>query len=141
MLRSYSINLATLLILLAIIFSPALAFGAPLPSIVPCGGADQPSCTVCHLMQVAQNVLNVGIFIAIFFSSLLFAWAGILYLTQSANIIGQDKAKNVFKSVFFGLLLILAAWLIIDTIMKVLVDPNKTITSGIKIGPWNEICE
>jgi len=142
--RAMAVQVITLL-LIFISFAPSLVFGElNLPSIVTCTGApgSPTPCTVCHLMQAAQNVLNVGIFVAIFLSSLLFAWAGVLYLTQSANIGEQGKARKLFRTVLFGLLLILAAWLIIDTLMKILVDPNKVIStsSGIRIGPWNEIC-
>lgn len=124
-------------LLLVLIFIPSVAFG--LPAIVPCGGPSDP-CTVCDLAQVAQNVLNVGIFIAIFLSSILFAWAGVLYLTSSANVTKIGSATELFQSVLVGLIIMLSAWLIIDTVMKVLVDQNRTLGTGIKIGPWNKIC-
>ena len=121
-----------------VIIAPTLVFGAILSPIVTCNGAVEgnnlPACTVCHLAQAAQNVLNVGIFIAIFLSSLLFAWAGILYLTHAASITEAAKAKKLFSSVLIGLILILSSWLIIDTIMKTLVNDKALL------GPWNQIC-
>ena len=105
------------------------AQGAGLPSqIVPCKGVD---CTVCHLATLAQNIINTGIFIFIFLSALMFAYAGFLYLSNEA-IGEQQKAKSIFKNVTIGLILLLAAWLLVDTLMK-------SVLGG-SFGPWNDIC-
>lgn len=142
--RKVGIHLLSVALLLAVI-TPALAYSASFPGgqIVPCTGVMEGKsstgetltpCTVCHIAQVAQNVLNTGIYIAVFLSGFLFAWAGLLYVTNITNPSGITKAKTLFGSVLIGLLIILAAWLVIDTLMKTL-TPN-----GGKFGPWNEIC-
>lgn len=129
-----------LFILALVVVTPAIV-GAELKTIVPCNptiGADGKmtgACTVCHIAQVAQNVLNDGIYIAVFLSAILFAWAGFLYLTNVASEGQQSKAKSVFSSVLIGLLIILAAWLVIDTLMKTLVPDSGGF------GPWNQICK
>ncbi|TSC86502.1 MAG: hypothetical protein G01um10148_488 [Parcubacteria group bacterium Gr01-1014_8] len=106
-----------------------LVSNAALPdSIVPCKGLD---CTVCSLATLAQNLLNAGIFMAIFISALLFAYAGWLYLTNEA-IGQQQKAKGMFLNVVVGLVLILGAWLIVDTLMKVMLGGSYM--------PWNSVC-
>ena len=100
-----------------------------LPSqIVPCTGVD---CTVCHLATLAQNLINTGIFIFVFLSAMLFAYAGFLYLTSAV----EDKvsqARKIFSNVTIGLVIILAAWLVVDTLMKAVLGGN--------FGPWNDIC-
>ncbi len=126
--------------LLVLVTAPALVSSAVFPgSIVTCSGAIKEGnlnpCTICDIAQVAQNVLNTGIFIAVFLSAILFAWAGGIYLTNIVNPSGITKAKTLFGSVLIGLLIILGAWLIIDTLMKTL-TPN----SG-QFGPWNEVCK
>lgn len=103
--------------------------GAGLPKqIVPCTGVN---CTVCDLATLAQNIINTGIFIFIFFSALMFAYAGFLYLTNEA-IQMQQQAKSIFKNVTIGLIILLAAWLLVDTLMK-------SVLGG-TFGPWNDIC-
>jgi hypothetical protein len=105
------------------------AQGAGLPkSIVPCNGVD---CEVCHLATLAQNLLNTGIFMFIFIAAMLFSYAGFLYLTNEA-IGQQQKAKSIFKNVAIGLIILLSAWLVVDTLMK-------TVLGG-TVGPWNDIC-
>ena len=112
----------------AIALLPFIA-SAQLPDrLVPCDGLD---CTVCSLAALAQNLLNAGIFMAVFISALLFAYAGWLYLTDAA-ISGQQKAKGMFLNVVVGLVLILGAWLVVDTLMKVMLGGSYM--------PWNSIC-
>ncbi len=125
--------------LLILITAPALVYGAGIPEkIVTCDGVSIEGrgveCTVCHIAQAASNILNTGIFIAVFLSGILFAWAGGIYLTNIVNPSGIAKAKAFFGNVLVGLLIILGAWLVIDTILRMLVPNSGTL------GPWNELC-
>lgn len=118
---------------------PTLVFaqGAGLPrQIVPCSGAvaagGLQACKVCDLATLAQNLINTGIFILVFLSAVLFAYAGFLYLTNAGNPSQASQAKSIFGHVAVGLIIILAAWLVVDTLMKSLL--------GGDFGPWNDIC-
>ncbi|MDP3645992.1 MAG: hypothetical protein Q8R25_02800 [bacterium] len=115
-----------LLILVAIM--PSVTFGAGIPEkIVPCNGTD---CTVCNLATLAQNILNTGIFIAVFLSAVLFAWAGVKMLANQTNPGGKDEAKKIFFNVMVGLLIILGAWLLVDTVMYTFTGSHI----------WNQLC-
>jgi TRAP-type C4-dicarboxylate transport system permease small subunit len=115
---------------LLLIVSPALVGAAGMPSkIVPCDGA---ACTVCDLATLAQNILNAAIYIAVFLAGVLFAWAGWNYLSAGGEGQKLTSAKNTFTNVFIGLVIILAGWLVVDTLMK-------TMTNG-QFGPWNAVC-
>lgn len=103
--------------------------------IVPenCQGARAAwDCGVCDLATMAQNVLNMGIFVAVFLSAILFAWAGWKYLTAGGGE-GITQARSIFTNVLVGLIIILAGWLIVDTLIKTL--------TGDKLGPWNQVCQ
>jgi len=103
--------------------------GGGLPKqIVPCKGVD---CTICDLATLAQNIINTGVFIFIFFSAMMFAYAGFLKLTNEA-LGEQAKANAIFSNVALGLIVLLAAWLVVDTLMK-------SVLGG-DFGPWNDIC-
>src|SRR3990167_57646 len=83
-------------VLLAIVFfiAPSIALAAsPLPGqIVPEQCNQVGGCqSVCDIATVAQNVLNTGIYIAVFLSAVLFAWAGWLYLTSVA---GNERSEE-----------------------------------------------
>lgn len=120
-----------------IIGLPALvmAQASGLPSrIVPCDGVGVgggTACTACHLGTLAQNILNTGVFLFVVFAAIMFSYAGFLYLTNEA-IGEQQKAKTILGHVAGGLVIILAAWLVVDTLMKALL--------GGSFGPWNNIC-
>lgn len=129
--------------LLIFLTAPGIVSSAIMPGpIVNCSGAiaggasdinpNLPPCTICSIAQTAQNVLNTGIFVAVFLSAILFAWAGVKYLTSAVNSGGINEAKSLFGNVLIGLFIILGAWLVIDTLMK-------TLTNG-QFGPWNKVC-
>ena len=116
---------------------PFFAVAAELPTIVPedCRGANAArDCGVCDIAQLAQNALNAGIYIAIFLSAILFAWAGWKYVTAGGESGKVKSAREIFTNVLIGLIIILAGWLVVDTIMKTFVSESATL------GPWNEIC-
>ncbi|MEK7106895.1 MAG: hypothetical protein AAB899_01775, partial [Patescibacteria group bacterium] len=137
--RRYVRSLAVVALTVAVM-APTLAFAAWTDPIVRCGGVlpvaagegrvAQPACTVCDIAKTAQNLLNTAIYIAVFLSAGLFAWAGIIYVTNIANHGEITRAKTIFANVIFGLVIILASWLVIDTLMKVLVSEN------VNLGPW-----
>ncbi len=133
--KRYEVLLIVLTIALVVL--PFVAFGALPDSIVPCDGTSSnggTECTVCHLAQLAQNLLNTGIYVAVFLSAILFAWAGWKYVTAGGNPGKATQAREVFTNVVIGLVIILAGWLVVDTIMKTLVKEDGGF------GPWNQIC-
>jgi len=120
------------LALFCFILAIPLVTSAALPDkIVPCNGVD---CDVCDIAKLAQNTLNAGIYIAIFLSAILFAWAGWKYVTAGGESGKVKSAREIFTNVLIGLIIILAGWLVVDTIMKTFVSESATL------GPWNEIC-
>lgn len=126
--RQVAIAVATLLMC-----APTLVFSAGLIQIVPdtCNGPGGCQ-SICDIALIAQNVLNDGIYIAVFLSAVLFAWAGFKYLTNVANPGEVTRAKEIFVNVAIGLVIILAGWLVVDVLMRTLV--------GGSIMPWNKIC-
>lgn len=87
---------------------------------------------MCDIALVAQNLLNTGIFIAVFLSAILFAYAGWEAVTAGGNAEKMGNARKIFTNVLVGLIIILAGWVIIDTLMKTVTNAN--------FGPWNKVC-
>ncbi len=121
-------------LVLIIFVGPGLAFAAGgLVQVVPENCNDIGGChSVCDLAKLAQNILTDGIYIAVFLSAVLFAWAGLKMLTSVANPGERTRAKEIFTNVAIGLVIILASWLLVDTVMRTL--------TGANYGPWNSIC-
>lgn len=129
---------AFLFVTFLIIATPVSTFAqGGFKQIVPsnCSGAGAAeNCGFCDLAELAQNVLNDAVYLAVFFSAILFAWAGFKMLTNNGNMHQISEARQIFTDVAIGLVIILAGWLVVDTLMRILV--------GGQIGsfPWNKIC-
>lgn len=117
------------------LIAPFLVFGQSDVSLVPCKGIE---CQACHAITLVQNILNFIVMIAGGVAVLLFSYAGFLMLTAAGNTGKIEKGKDVFWNVVIGMVIILAGWLIIDTIMKAMFQGSAlSATQG--FGAWNEI--
>jgi len=121
-------------LMLVLIIAPTLASASlGIPTIVPSDCNQPGGCSsICSLAQLAQNVLNAAIYLAVVLSAVLFAWAGFLYLTNVANSGQHERAVTVFTNVAIGLVIIVAGWLVVDILMRTFV--------GASVLPWNALC-
>lgn len=105
-------------------------FGPIMPKECNCPGAAPDFGCV---LQVAQNVLNIGIGVAVIAVVFFIAWAGFQLITNGSNPKGREAAKNRMLNAILGLVLILGSWLLVDTIMKFFYNENAGF------GPWKSI--
>lgn len=108
----------------ALIAVPLIGFAqGPASTIIPCGlnssnGVVTDPCTFNHLITLAQNVINFLIFrIAAPLGAIMFAYAGFLYVTNRGNEGQVTQAHEIFLYVFWGLVIALAAWLLVNFIL------------------------
>lgn len=99
---------------------------------VGCVGTD---CDLCHLVSLGQNVINFLVYITTFVAVILFVYAGFLMVTAGGDMGQISRARSIFTTVAIGFIIALAAWLIIDTVMKTLF--NEGAYPG--FGPWNQL--
>lgn len=91
--------------------------------LIPCGnnvenGKVTDPCGYDDLVGLAKNVINFLIFkIAAPLGAVMFAYAGFLYLTNGGNESKIKEAHGIFLYVFWGLVVALAAWLIVNFIL------------------------
>lgn len=86
-------------------------------------------CTTCHLLALAGHILTDLIALAVLLAVCLFIYAGwVLLTTAIAEKI--SIAKRIFWNTFFGLIVILAAWLIVDTILSVVASGGKRLNGA-----------
>jgi hypothetical protein len=88
--------------------------GAPLP------GEDKKRCNFAEFIKAIQYLINWMITISFFLVILVFAYAGILFMSGSEGNI--KKAKSMFSKVVIGYIFMLGAWLLVQTIMKLMVS-------------------
>jgi len=101
----------------------------PASSIIPCSGLD---CRPCDVAPLIQNFINLVIGLSIPAAAVLFAMAGILYFTSAANPSNIARAKAIFKVVFWGFLLAVSAWIIVQLLLRVVLSPDY-------YNSWNSI--
>lgn len=139
--------LVFLIILILILPGVSLAQNAGISpatgGIVPCDGATGTVCNLCHVVELGQNILLWLISIIAAIIALVFVIGGLKMVIYSTNESEITKAKNMMTNAIIGFIILLASWLIVDTILKVLItgDPTQEGATIInpEYGPWNQI--
>ena len=97
--------------------------------LVPqCEGA---LCRACDLIELSSNVINFAIAFSVIIATLMFAYAGILYVTAASKPDQVKKAHGVFINVFVGLCIVLTAWLLVNITFSVLTGRGLAIWTDI----------
>jgi len=120
------INFVKISILLLPLFLFSLVFFLPTPTYAQQGlaqlaGCSGPDCGTCHVIKLANGLIMWLITFVFLLFAVLLVRAGVLLVTSGGNPGALQSAKANFINALVGLIIILAAWLIIDTIMKALV--------------------
>jgi len=98
---------------------PAISVAA---GLVPCGGANESPCNFNQLMALINKVIHFILYdMVIPIAAIMFAYAGFLLVTAGGEAAGaRTKAKSIFTNTVIGLVLAVAAFLIIRTILSIL---------------------
>ncbi len=129
----------SVLVLLLLLLLPADMVSAQVApgGFVPCEGA---GCSACHFVSMV-NVIITWLFSFMFlvFAVVMFS-AGFGLVTSGGNQAALDVAKSKFQNALVGIIIALAAWVIVDTVMRNLIkgdgDLGNTFTG---FGPWSEV--
>lgn len=105
-------------------------------SIVPCGGSGQNPCTICHLFVGVNNIIRFLTFdIATPLGVVVLIYAGVMILTSGGSEEKLKKGKQALWFTIWGLVIVFAGVLIVDTIIKALISGGFNFA----FGPWNTI--
>src|SRR3989338_11146857 len=115
MLKSKLLLISVLVLLLL----PSIAFAVPGLPIVQCGTSTTADCTRCDLFKLLKNLIDftVGVLMPAV-AILFFVWAGFLILLGGANTNLVTQGRQIFSTTFFGILIMLSAWMITNTFIK-----------------------
>ena len=100
----------------AILVFPA---GVMAQGLVPCGGEDDP-CGTEDIVKLVENVVEFLITILSALAVIVMVYAGFRMVTAGGNENEWQAAKGMFTNVVIGIIIVLAAWLIVDTILELL---------------------
>ena len=98
--------------------------------LIPCGGNNEPACTLACFYVMIDKVIRFILFqISIPLGATALMVAGI-YLVAGGSEQAITRGKAIFKYTIIGLFLAFGAWLIIDLIL------GNLLQSGYR--PWNQ---
>lgn len=132
------------LVVFAVMFLPALLFvSVPQPvlagePIVPAecrGDQAAENCNICHLVVMIEGLVDLFIEIMLIVATIMVVVAGFRLVTSGGNVAAKESAKSLLINVIIGILIVLAAWLIVDTIIRAVIGSDSI--PG--FGPWNDI--
>jgi hypothetical protein len=107
--------------------------------LVPCGkNCDDPCtksceccpCTLCHLFVLFKKIVDFLTLNIIFpLAVLMIVVGGVMFLTVGGDPGRIGSAKKILTATVIGLVIILAAWLIVDTVITFLTPANSPFQS------------
>ena len=121
--KNFIFGTGAVFILVAFLWGPIVSAETGIAQLSGCTGLD---CSACNVVDMANGGIKwlIGILFVVF--ALLLAIAGVKLVTSGGNHHALDEAKSSFTNAIIGFIIILSAWLIVDTIMRALVgDEGK----------------
>ena len=114
--------LFTIFVLSLVFFMLGVVFVAEAKGLVPCEG---PDCNFDKLIELTQEVIDfLIVIIASPLATVLFAYAGWLYMSAGGDPGKVARGHQIFRNVLLGLVIALAAWLIVSTISSALLKKD-----------------
>lgn len=118
-------------------FTESLALAAtPADGIVSLSGCSGPDCTACNVVDMVNGGITwlIGILFVVF--AVIMVIAGVGLVTSSGNQSALESAKSKFTNAIIGLIIILSAWLIVDTLMRGLVGNDGKLKAEGTVTGW-----
>ena len=118
-------------------FTESLALAAtPADGIVSLSGCSGPDCTACNVVDMVNGGITwlIGILFVVF--AVIMVIAGVGLVTSGGNQSALESAKSKFTNAIIGLIIILSAWLIVDTLMRGLVGNDGKLKAEGTVTGW-----
>lgn len=105
--------------LLTFLFLLISSGSAQAAGLVPCGpGTGKESCEFCDFFVLFNTIVKEVIFKYVpIVAVLMLVVGGVMFFLAGAKADAVNKAKGVITSVIVGLLIIFAAWVIVNTVL------------------------
>lgn len=104
--------------------------GPPGTPLITTGGPTGP-CNFCDAVVVTINIIKFLFQISIAIGVLMMVWGGIQMMIAGGSEEKVGKGKKTITAAFIGMVIALAAWIIVGTLLSFLAD-NPTFV-------WNQV--
>jgi hypothetical protein len=88
-------------------------------------------CTLCDGIKVTQNIIQMLFELAIPVATAMIAWGAFVFMTAGGSDERVKKGRQIMTSAVIGLVVVLGAWIIINTMLHLL--------TGQANFPWNTV--
>lgn len=88
--------------------------------IVKCGGAGQPVCDSTAFWALIHSLINWAIYLSTFAVGLAIIYAGAMYMLSFGSEERLGKGKAAVTAAVVGLVIVLTAYLVVNTIISTL---------------------
>ena len=119
------------ILLLLPVFIFLLLPGSASAQLVACSGLD---CGTCEFVATAKRVFQFLITLMSIVATIILVIVGLRLVTSGGSDEAKTKAKTALWNIMIGLFLVIAAFAIIDTIMKVMVRADSSVLLN-----WNKV--
>ncbi|MFN7088338.1 MAG: hypothetical protein ACK4NX_00720 [Candidatus Paceibacteria bacterium] len=110
--------------LLFLLFFPFKVYGQCPPDCLPFVRCDV-GCTPCDLFATGQRILNFMVFILALPATVIFMMVGgLMMIIAGGNEAMLSRGRSTFQAAVVGFIIVLVAWVVIDTIIAFLANPG-----------------
>lgn len=106
---------------LSFVLFPSISFAQDM-GLVPCDGSPSSPCTTEMAVTFANNLISWLITMLGVIAVIALMFTGFQLLTSGGDSGKWRQAKTMFTNIVIGIIIILAAWLVVDTIMRALTN-------------------
>jgi len=108
---------------------------AALAALVPecTGGVSGVGCGVCDFFHLVENIINFMLLVVFPLAAAFIVYGGFMIMVSTGSPERVKSGRDIIATAVVGLAIALAAWLVIDLILQIIVDPS------VISAPWNEI--
>lgn len=104
------------------------------PQVIPPGGgppdpifAGRPECNKCEILHLTKHIIDfIMVAAAPILAAFFFIWAGVLLMLGGAMPGRLAEGKRIFKDTLIGIIIVMLAWLITNTLIKSLAAATIT---------------
>ena len=121
-----------MILLAGLMFTFAIPVLAADTGIVPCGLDSTYSnrCTLCHFIAGFQRIFEKAKNIIAIICLTCATFAGVMYVVSSGNESMINSAKAFLRASLIGLVIVLGAWIIVNTVITVLMPTQSDLGTG-----------
>ncbi|NTV41527.1 MAG: hypothetical protein HGA61_04645 [Candidatus Moranbacteria bacterium] len=99
--------------------------------LVPCGKTGEAMCTLCDLIKGINGIIQYLLKLSVGVALTAIAVGGVIYAASVGNPKMIETAKEAMKNALIGLLIILTAWLIINTLLLAIGTQTNLGVNGV----------